>query len=228
MPTGEPVHEFEARGLDHGAWVPHKAMYPEADIPVLQLSMPDLDPAHLFELGRRLAPLRDEGTLIVGSGFMTHGLPVIHEYMGHTHDAPAWSLEFDRWRLHGGRAGVLPKMDRTRDSVCDPRGATTFSVAATRRMASSPRKASMERSKRLRAPIPIDESLPCPPLPSFTSVVPFPTADSGRVSRFATCFAPARSPTLIKSPTVAGGSLALPTETSSVGRGFQSGSAHRV
>jgi 4,5-DOPA dioxygenase extradiol len=97
LPVGEPLLEREERGLDHGAWVPLKAMYPDADIPVLQMSMPDLDPGHLLELGRRLAPLRDDGTLIIGSGFMTHGLPFIHEYMGHTHDAPSWSVEFDRW-----------------------------------------------------------------------------------------------------------------------------------
>jgi 4,5-DOPA dioxygenase extradiol len=110
MPTGRPVQEFEARGLDHGAWVPLKAMYPEADIPVLQMSMPDLDPAHLLELGRRLAPLRDEGTLIVGSGFMTHGLPFIHDYMGHTHDAPAWSVEFDRWVAEALERGDLDEL----------------------------------------------------------------------------------------------------------------------
>ena len=68
-----------------------------ADIPVLQLSMPDLDPAHLFEVGRRLAPLRDEGVLIVGSGFMTHGLPFIHEYFLGKPGAPQWSIDFDRW-----------------------------------------------------------------------------------------------------------------------------------
>ncbi len=97
MPASEPVIDRPTRGLDHGAWVPLMAMYPDASIPVLQVSMPDLEPAHLFEIGRRLAPLRDEGVLIVGSGFMTHGLPFIHRYMGHTDVAPAWSVEFDRW-----------------------------------------------------------------------------------------------------------------------------------
>ena len=97
MPPGEPVAERPERGLDHGAYVPLIPMYPEADIPVLQMSMPDLRPAHLFEIGRRLAPLRDEGVLIMGSGFMTHGLPYIHEYWDGRAGAPEWSIEFDLW-----------------------------------------------------------------------------------------------------------------------------------
>jgi 4,5-DOPA dioxygenase extradiol len=97
MPATEPVIERPTRGLDHGAWVPLRAMYPEADVPVLQMSMPDLDPEHLFEVGRRLAPLRDEGVLIIGSGFMTHGLPHLGEYWDGRPGAPAWSIEFDRW-----------------------------------------------------------------------------------------------------------------------------------
>ncbi len=97
MPASEPVLEREARGLDHGAWVPLKAMYPEADIPVLQLSMPDLDPEHLFAVGQRLAPLRDAGVLIVGSGFLTHGLPFVREYFMGKPGAPQWSIDFDAW-----------------------------------------------------------------------------------------------------------------------------------
>ena len=97
MPPGEPVADRPERGLDHGAYVPLIPMYPEADIPVLQISMPDLQPEHLFDIGRRLAPLRDEGVLIMGSGFMTHGLPFIHEYWDGREGAPEWSVEFDLW-----------------------------------------------------------------------------------------------------------------------------------
>ena len=116
MPPREPVLERE-RGLDHGAWVPLKAMYPDATIPVLQMSMPDLDPGHLFEVGRRLAPLRDEGVLIVGSGFMTHGLPFIHEYMGHTAAAPAWSVDFDRWAAEALERGDVDTLFAFREKA---------------------------------------------------------------------------------------------------------------
>ena len=113
MPATEPVLDRPTRGLDHGAWVPLKAMYPEADIPVLQLSMPDLDPQHLFDVGRRLAPLRDEGVLIVGSGFLTHGLPFVHEYFLGKPGAPA---VVDRLRPVGD-GGARPGRRRRRCST---------------------------------------------------------------------------------------------------------------
>jgi 4,5-DOPA dioxygenase extradiol len=106
MPPSEPVAQRE-RGLDHGAYVPLLMMYPEADIPVLQMSMPDLAPEHLFEIGRRLAPLRDEGVLVMGSGFMTHGLPFVHDYFDGRPGAPDWSADFDLWAAEKLELGDL-------------------------------------------------------------------------------------------------------------------------
>ena len=96
MPSGEPVHQHVSRGLDHGAWVPLKIMYPEADIPVLQMSLPTDDPHRLMKLGERLRPLREEGVLIIGSGFLTHGLPFLKEFRIDA-AAPGWSTDFDAW-----------------------------------------------------------------------------------------------------------------------------------
>lgn len=96
---GSTVHRDQGRGLDHGAYVPLIEMYPSATVPILQISMPTLDPAELFDIGRKLAPLRDEGVLILGSGFSTHNL---REAMTHMHGSPSvappsWSSEFDDW-----------------------------------------------------------------------------------------------------------------------------------
>ena len=92
------------RGLDHGAYVPLAAMYPQADVPVLQVSMPSEDPATLFALGRALAPLRREGVLVVGSGFLTHNLRAMD--MSPDPVTPGWAAEFDAWA-----ADVLARRD---------------------------------------------------------------------------------------------------------------------
>jgi len=97
MPDTEPVHDHASRGLDHGAWVPLKVMYPYADVPVLQLSMPTHDPGRLMDIGRRLQPLRDEGVLVIGSGYMTHGLPFLTRDMVEHNAIPGWSSDFDAW-----------------------------------------------------------------------------------------------------------------------------------
>jgi len=81
-----------ARGLDHGAYVPLVAMYPDAGVPVLQVSMPALDPEELLDLGRALAPLRDEGVLVFGSGFLTHNMAYAFRP-----GIPAWARDFDAW-----------------------------------------------------------------------------------------------------------------------------------
>ncbi|MGW3975565.1 dioxygenase family protein [Streptomyces mirabilis] len=97
MPDGESLYQHPSRGLDHGAWVPLMAMYPLGDIPVLQLSLPTHDPGRLLELGARLGPLREEGVLVIGSGFMTHGLPHLTREMLTKGEVPRWSSDFDTW-----------------------------------------------------------------------------------------------------------------------------------
>jgi 4,5-DOPA dioxygenase extradiol len=82
-------------------------MYPDADIPVLQVSMPTLDPAELIALGRKLAPLREEGVLIVGSGFSTHNLSEMNLGAPDTDPPPTWSSEFDHWLDEALSAGDL-------------------------------------------------------------------------------------------------------------------------
>ncbi|MET3806045.1 4,5-DOPA dioxygenase extradiol [Nakamurella sp. UYEF19] len=112
-----PVHQHTTRGLDHGAWIPLMIMYPLGDVPVLQLSMPTEDPAALVAIGGRLRELREEGVLIVGSGFMTHGLPYLTQdaVMGRT--LPGWSADFDQWAAEALAQGDVETLARFRSQA---------------------------------------------------------------------------------------------------------------
>ncbi|MBV9593323.1 MAG: dioxygenase [Actinobacteria bacterium] len=114
MPPGQTLTEHTRRGLDHGAWVPLKVMYPDADIPVLQLSLPTLAPSALLELGTRLRPLRDEGVLLIGSGFMTHGLPFLRDWSPAA-SPPGWSVDFDLWAAEALESGDVDELAAFRD-----------------------------------------------------------------------------------------------------------------
>jgi len=114
MPDTERVHQHATRGLDHGAWVPLTIMYPDADIPVLQMSLPTDDPFKLLTLGSRLRELRDEGVLIIGSGFLTHGLPFLREFRIDA-EAPGWSRDFDAWAAEALSRGAVDELADFRD-----------------------------------------------------------------------------------------------------------------
>ncbi len=115
MPDNEPVHQSN-RGLDHGAWVPLKVMYPDADIPVLQMSMPTSDPEGLMALGKRLQTLRDQGVLIIGSGFMTHGLPFLRDWRIDA-TAPGWSADFDTWAAEALASGDVDTLAKFKEKA---------------------------------------------------------------------------------------------------------------
>ena len=84
------------RGLDHGVWVPFLHMWPGADVPILQMTMPHtLSNQALFELGERLSPLKEQGILITGNGTLTHNL---REWRPDSSGVPAdWAVAFDKW-----------------------------------------------------------------------------------------------------------------------------------
>ncbi|HWA36468.1 MAG TPA: class III extradiol ring-cleavage dioxygenase, partial [Burkholderiales bacterium] len=97
------------RGIDHGVWAPLLYMYPDADIPVVQLSVqPELGPRHHFNLGKALRPLSDEGVLVIGSGHLTHNL---RDWDRSGRAAPMpYAIDFQKWvfgRISGGAIGEL-------------------------------------------------------------------------------------------------------------------------
>lgn len=98
------------RGLDHGAWVPLLHLYPEADVPVFQVSLPSsLDADSAYAFGRDLAPLAGQGVLIVGSGSLTHNL---HEVFGGAEDV-AYATEFATWIREAVVAGDHDRLRKT-------------------------------------------------------------------------------------------------------------------
>jgi 4,5-DOPA dioxygenase extradiol len=117
LPDSEHVHEHPSRGLDHGAWVPLKVMYPAGDVPVLQMSLPTQDPARLLDLGERLRGLREEGVLVVGSGFMTHGLPFLTRASWHGNAVPGWSADFDAWAADALARGDVEELSAYRSKA---------------------------------------------------------------------------------------------------------------
>ena len=109
------AESFEAvavpdRGLDHGAWAPLSLMYPDADIPVFQVSLiRGMGPREHYRMGLALKSLREKGVLVIGSGSMTHNLL---EYMGSSPEdpAPPWVTDFQTWMketLESGRVEDL-------------------------------------------------------------------------------------------------------------------------
>lgn len=85
------------RGLDHGVWIPLGLMYPEANIPVVAMSVPlQFTPEELYKVGEALAPLRREGALILGSGGIVHNLRLVNFADPHA-PVDEWAAQFDTW-----------------------------------------------------------------------------------------------------------------------------------
>ncbi len=103
--TGQTVHLDHTRGLDHGAWTPLALMYPEADIPVVQVSIqPHRSPEYHYRIGEAIASLRSQNILIIGSGAMTHSFKGL-SMPGRDGQPPQWAQEFSDWMNEAAASG---------------------------------------------------------------------------------------------------------------------------
>jgi 4,5-DOPA dioxygenase extradiol len=113
--AGVPTRAAASRGLDHGAWIPLSLMYPQADIPVVQVSIdPRRGSRYHHELGRHLAPLRGDGVLIMGSGGVTHNLREL-AWDGRHAGTPQWAAAFNEWVAEATAAGRIDDLLAYRD-----------------------------------------------------------------------------------------------------------------
>ena len=119
--AGWPAQADPQRGLDHGAWVPLMHLYPDADVPVFQVSLPSrLDAPGAWAFGQALAPLADEGVLIVGSGSLTHNL---HEFRGTHGPEEPYVQAFSAWVRQAVEQGDRARLLRTLQEAPDARRA---------------------------------------------------------------------------------------------------------
>jgi 4,5-DOPA dioxygenase extradiol len=113
--AGFAVRFDDRRGLDHGAWVPLRFLFPRANVPVFQVSMPyDLDALGALRLGKALAPLRERGVMIVGSGSLTHNL---YEFRQSASPEATYAREFSDWIRQGVLRGDFNALARYRQSA---------------------------------------------------------------------------------------------------------------
>lgn len=109
--AGFPAQAATEQGLDHGAWIPLSIMFPEADIPVLPLSIQSrLGPEHHYRLGQALQPLTQRGFLVVASGNLTHNLADFQRAHGSDHQAPDYVRAFSDWFWQKLQAHDLPAL----------------------------------------------------------------------------------------------------------------------